>query len=111
MLDKDPLEDIRKTHSIRYVMKHGEILEGLRLARRGHVRSTAPRPTHGKPPRRRSSDDAAPARVYRTPVKDHFGQGYVVRQWRISASAVGSASGAVFGTDAARWPHRAADLT
>jgi len=28
VLDKDPLEDIRKTHSIRYVMKNGEILEG-----------------------------------------------------------------------------------
>ncbi len=39
VLDKDPLQDVRKTHSIRYVMKNGEILEGLRLARRGHVTS------------------------------------------------------------------------
>jgi hypothetical protein len=56
--------------------------------------------------------DAAPARVFRSPVRDRL-DSEVVRGPRDDscASADGCAYGAVFRTDAARCPHRAAGLT
>jgi hypothetical protein len=33
VLDKNPLEDIRNTNTIRYVMKNGELFEGATLNR------------------------------------------------------------------------------
>ena len=44
MLDRNPLENIKNTNTIRYVMKNGEIYEGDTLNTVWPVQKTLPKP-------------------------------------------------------------------
>ena len=52
VLDRNPLDDIRNTNSIRYVMKNGEIYEGDTLNQIWPVQKTLPKRSGPTPIRR-----------------------------------------------------------
>jgi hypothetical protein len=82
-----------------------------RPTRRGPIRSPAPRPTRGKTRLRRMTHDLRVGPGWSSGSAQSVGRtGSPLRLRRNTAAAARNACGVFFGTDAARWPHRAVDL-